>query len=179
VKSIKFPILYLFFAGVLVSILALNEYLPEKPAPIDASISKKIDATPTTEYPIVLEAQVEQGDIAWSDLSPREDLQGAVSVEITPVNLNNPDDTLLFDIALNTHSVDLSMDLASLSTLVTDNGLSIPGALWDAPVGGHHVSGVLSFLITESDNSLLTEANQLSLVVRDLDAAERVFTWQK
>lgn len=178
-KSIKFPTLVLILAGVAVFILALREFLPNNPAPEDASLPITTIATPTTEYPIVLEANGEQNDTAWQDLSPQQDQQGAISVEVTPVNLNDPGDTLLFEVALNTHSVDLSMDLASVATLSTDNGLVITGTLWDAPMGGHHVSGVLSFLMTESERSLLDEANQLTLVIRDLDADERVFNWQK
>ena len=178
-KSIKLPTLVLILAGVVVFTLALREFLLGNPAPVDASLPNTTVATPTTEYPIVLEASSVQSDSSWLDQSPQQDQQGAVSVDVTPVNLNDPGDTLNFKVALNTHSVDLSMDLASLSTLNTDNGLTITGTLWDAPMGGHHVSGVLSFSITESDLSLLVEANQLTLIIRDLEAAERVFNWHK
>ncbi len=158
-KSLKLPTLALILADVVVFTLALGEFLLDNSAPVDSSLPNTTVATPTTEYPIVLEANGEQSDTAWSYQSPQQDQQGAVSVEVTPVNLNDPGDTLYFKVALNTHSVDLSMDLASLSTLNTDNGLTINGTLWDAPMGGHHVSGVLSFSMAESDLSLLVEAN--------------------
>jgi hypothetical protein len=86
--------------------------------------------------------------------------------------------TLDFEVAMNTHSVDLSMDLAALATLSTDAGQQVGASAWQAPRGGHHVSGVLSFPATDGDgNDLLVGASQLTLTVRNLDAAARTFTW--
>ena len=56
-----------------------------------------------------------------TDLS-RTDSQGAVTVKITPQNLDNPDDTLKFDVVMDTHSVELSMDLSTSAILATDTG---------------------------------------------------------
>lgn len=127
-------------------------------------------------------AQIEEpsGDEAqslWPDGEVQFDDQGAVEVAITPLNLNAPDGSLNFDVGLNTHSVDLSMDLAPLTTLEADNGLGVQAVLWEAPRGGHHVSGVLSFPITVDGTSLLEGASYLTLRIRDVDAPERVFTW--
>ena len=44
------------------------------------------------------------------------DEQGAVSVAVTPVELSETGSALRFEVALNTHSVDLDMDLAELAT---------------------------------------------------------------
>ncbi len=106
------------------------------------------------------------------------DEQGAVVVEVTPLNLNTPDDTLEFEIALNTHSVDLSMDLVQLVTLTTNVGIVVQAASWDAPRGGHHVSGKLIFPSTSDGNSFLDEATKIILQIRDVDAAMREFEWQ-
>jgi hypothetical protein len=75
-----------------------------------------------------------------SDLA-RTDEQGAVVFQVTPLDLTNPTDTLDFDVAMNTHSVDLGIDLAPLSTLMTDTGLTLQATKWDAPGGCHHVDG--------------------------------------
>jgi len=107
----------------------------------------------------------------------RVDQQGAVTVEITPPKLSEASDTLEFEVALNTHSVDLSMDLAALSTLATDKGLVVPATKWNAPLGGHHVSGTLSFPANQDGKSVLAGAQRLTLTIRDLDAARRVFEW--
>ena len=42
-----------------------------------------------------------------NDSATRIDQQGAIIFEITPLNLDTPMDTLEFDVALTTHSIDL------------------------------------------------------------------------
>jgi hypothetical protein len=101
-----------------------------------------------------------------------------VTLVVTPLNLNNPGQTLDFDVAMETHSVDLSMDLAALSTLTTDAGRSVPATRWDAPLGGHHVAGKLSFPATVDGMPLLEGVTKLTLIVRDVDAPERAFVWE-
>ena len=108
----------------------------------------------------------------------RADDQGAVTLVVTPLNLNNPGETLDFDVAMETHSVDLSMDLAALTTLTTDTGRSVQATRWDAPRGGHHVAGKLSFPANVDGMSLLEGAAKLTLIVRDVDASERAFVWE-
>ncbi len=108
----------------------------------------------------------------------RTDSQGAVMVEVTPLNLQNPSDQIEFEVAMNTHMVNLSMNLAALSTLTTDTGLSVPAASWEAPAGGHHVSGKLVFPATQNGKSVLEGASQLTLTILKVDAPARVFEWQ-
>ncbi len=71
------------------------------------------------------------------------------------------------------------MDLAALATLTTDAGQAVPASLWDAPLGGHHVSGVLSFPSNIAGVPVLEGATRLTLTLINLDAAERVFTWER
>ncbi len=53
----------------------------------------------------------------------RHDAQGAVEVSVMPLNIHTEvKKTIDFEISMNTHSVDLSMDLATLSTLETNLG---------------------------------------------------------
>ena len=108
----------------------------------------------------------------------RSDQQGAVTVTVTPLNLENPSDQLEFDIALETHSVDLSMDLATLATLSTDTGVTVPATLWDAPRGGHHVAGKLIFPAMKDGESILEGATRLTLTILNVDAPSRVFEWE-
>ena len=107
----------------------------------------------------------------------RSDVQGAVTVNVTPLNLDNPSDELEFDIALETHSVDLSMDLATLATLTTDTGITVQATKWDAPRGGHHVEGTLIFPATKDGKAILDNASELTLMITDVDALSRVFQW--
>ncbi len=112
-----------------------------------------------------------------SESATRSDQQGAVTVTATPLNLDNPSDQLEFDIALETHSVDLSMDLATLATLTTDTGVTVPATLWDAPRGGHHVDGKLIFPATKDGKSILEGATKLTLTIVNVDASSRIFEW--
>jgi hypothetical protein len=107
----------------------------------------------------------------------RIDQQGAVIVEVTPVDLSGDAHELEFEVAMNTHSVDLSLDLAGLSTLRTDTGLSVAATQWSGPPGGHHVSGKLTFPANQAGKAILAGVKSLTLSIRDLDAAERVFEW--
>jgi hypothetical protein len=105
------------------------------------------------------------------------DEQGQISVAVTPLNLSAATTTLDFEVVLDTHSVDLSMDLTTLATLTTDNGHQVTATLWDAPQGGHHVAGVLSFPATIDGISLLDHASRLTVTIGNVDAPERAFTW--
>ncbi|MDO9348708.1 MAG: hypothetical protein Q7T47_05430 [Anaerolineales bacterium] len=108
----------------------------------------------------------------------RIDQQGAIIVEITPLNLDAPADTLEFDVVMDTHSIDLSMDLATLATLTTDTGITVQATLWDAPRGGHHVEGKLIFPALQKGKSILDGATKQTLTIDNVDAPSRVFEWQ-
>lgn len=115
----------------------------------------------------------------WDTQTPILDEQGTVTVEITPLNLTSSGETLDFQVSLNTHSVDLSMDLAMLATLATDTGRSVQALNWDAPLGGHHVEGVLSFPAMQEDGPILDSATSLILTIVEIDAPERTFVWER
>ena len=115
---------------------------------------------------------------ALSDSATRVDEQGAIVIEITPVNLGASTDTLEFDVVMNTHSIDLNMDLATLATLTTDTGIALPATIWDAPRGGHHVEGKLIFLSRKDGNSILEGASRLELTIINVEVPSRVFEWE-
>ncbi len=102
---------------------------------------------------------------------------GAIVVEITPVDLAASGDTLAFNVSLETHSVDLSMDLAAVSALTTDTGRSVNALSWDAPKGGHHVSGTLIFPANIDGARVLSGASKLTITITGLDAPTRTFAW--
>lgn len=107
------------------------------------------------------------------------DDQGAVTVSVTPLNVGAVEDTLNFDVSMDTHSVDLSMDLAELAILTTDNGRSLNAVSWDAVPGGHHISGQLAFPAMLDGTPLLADATSLTLTIQGVgvDAPTRTFTW--
>ena len=96
---------------------------------------------------------------------------------VKPLDLNSSADKLSFEVTLDTHSIDLSMDLAALATLTTDTGMSVQAIVWDAPLGGHHVSGTLSFPASVESKPILDGASKLTLIIKGVDAPERIFAW--
>ena len=82
---------------------------------------------------------------------------------------------------MDTHAVDLDgFDLKQLAVLRVD-GREIQPAGWDAPKGGHHRSGTLSFPATGSDGRPLITADtrSIELLIRDVAGVpERVFVWR-
>lgn len=107
-----------------------------------------------------------------------EDSQGNVTISVTPINFNNPGETIDFIIQMETHSVDLTMDLALLSTLTNNAEIEISPVKWDAPLGGHHVTGILSFPVITEGGNILYGAQTMELIIRDVDAPKRIYTWQ-
>jgi len=97
----------------------------------------------------------------------------AVAVDVTPLNLPGGGSTLDFEVAFNTHSVDLSFDPAAISVLRDDQGREYPAIVWEGPApGGHHRSGVLRFKV--SDNA----TDFIEVVIHDVAGVpERVFHW--
>lgn len=163
-------------AGV-IGIVALNPFRAAASsfAPPESSSAIVEDVEMVGDYPQSLEPVPSSVEL-WFSGSPKIDQQGAVVVEVRPLHLNMKNQTLYFGIAMNTHSVDLSMDLAKLATL--DSGTVISAEFWDAPAGGHHVSGVLSFVLSEAEIEAIKEAHEIQFSIVDVDAAERLFVWQ-
>lgn len=103
---------------------------------------------------------------------------GQVSVEVTWLG---PAAGPVFEVAMNTHSVDLDgYDLAKLAVLRTDKGQEVRPSRWDAPAGGHHRRGTLAFPDKAPDGGPLIGPNTawIELVIRDVAGVpERVFRW--
>lgn len=118
-----------------------------------------------------------ESDSSSNEEATRIDKQGAIIFEVTPDIIASPTDTFEFIVVLTTHSIDLSMDLATLATLTTDTGVSVESALWDAPRGGHHVEGKLIFPATKDGKPILEGATKLTLTILDVDAPTRIFEW--
>ena len=140
---------------------------PLETAPTDASLPTPPPAIQTSSAPA----------ISTENLA-RTDSQASVEFVVTPLNLTALGETLDFDVLMDTHSVDLSWDLAAQSVLATDTGLVVQGQGW--PVGsGHHFEGTLSFPAKTADGKVLLDgATKLTLTIKDAGAAERIFIWE-
>lgn len=93
------------------------------------------------------------------------------------VDWAGPAEGAVFDVTLDTHSVDLdALDLAD-AVLRNDRGETLTAEPWAAPKGGHHREGALTF---EGDTaSFFTDARWVELVLSGVgDLAERTVRWE-
>lgn len=105
---------------------------------------------------------------------PQSNSEKSVTVQVTPLNLPGGNETLDFEVAFNTHSVDLSFDPVAISVLRDDQGREYPVAGWEgAESGGHHRSGVLKFAAPENAPTFV------EVIIRDVAGVpERIFRWE-
>lgn len=94
-----------------------------------------------------------------------------VAVRLLDFQINQP---LVFEVALNTHSVDLVDDMTKISILRDDAGKEYTPTAWEgAGRGGHHREGKLEFA------AMTTKPKYVKLVLKDLaQVAEREFRWE-
>ncbi len=104
----------------------------------------------------------------------KENSGGNVTVIVKPkeLTIGNPPS---FEIAFDTHSVELDFDVAKSTSLTNDQGMSMGQATWDGtPSGGHHRKGILTF-----SQSLDTEVKQITLMLTNIVVIPaRTFTWR-
>jgi hypothetical protein len=148
-----------------------------RPSPTSTQYSQPTATAPTSQPTATVQAESTSAPTTTADSLTRVDEQGAVVIRVTPLNLTNPGETVDFEVDMNTHSVDLGMNLAELATLTTDTGQKIAAVKWEAPGGGHHVAGKLLFPSTTGGKPLLQGATKLALSLRDVSVPGRVFTW--
>ncbi len=134
-----------------------------------AACSASTNPTPTAP------AASTSGDTApvGSDLAQAKE-EASVTVTVTPLNLADPSAaTLDFEIALDTHSVDLAYDMMAIATLRNDAGQEVQPMNWNGPAGGgHHMSGTLSF------PQMKDRGKSLTLILRGVSSVpERAFVW--
>lgn len=98
---------------------------------------------------------------------------GSVAVKVTPLKMEPPA-PLEFDIAMDTHSVDLSDDMLKAVVLRDDSGMEYAPSAWDGPTaGGHHREGKIKFA------PLTMETKVLTLIVKNIAGVpERSFKWE-
>ena len=109
-------------------------------------------------------------DSGW-DLPLRRNDAGRVVIDVTPLTLSG--DAWEFEVAFNTHSVNLGFDVTEVGVLRCDQGQEYTPTAWDGSgSGGHHRSGVLKFAALDHPTSFV------EIVIRDVaEVPERVFRW--
>jgi len=106
-------------------------------------------------------------------LATKSNEGGSVTVEVTPtaLEIGKP---IVFEISMNTHSVDLSDDMTKIVILRDDTGKEYTPTAWEGgEAGGHHRGGTLKFA------ALTSKPKFVELVIKGLaKIPERVFRWE-
>ncbi|MBI5303873.1 MAG: hypothetical protein HY868_17180 [Chloroflexi bacterium] len=94
-----------------------------------------------------------------------------VDAQLLDFQLGQP---LVFDVAMNTHSVELADDMTKVSILRDNAGKEYKPTGWEgAGPGGHHREGKLKFA------AMTTKPQYVELVIKDLaKVPERAFRWE-
>lgn len=114
-------------------------------------------------------AAVSAGTLAEQVSSER-----GVTVRVTPRDVASTAKVWEFDVALETHSQDLTDDLKAAVTLIADDGAKHAPTAWDGdPAGGHHRKGVLRFA------PLKPQPETIELrILRQGESSARTFRWR-
>lgn len=112
--------------------------------------------------------------LSQEELNTQTNSEGAVDIEVTPLDISKSSDTWKFEIAMNTHSVTLDQDLTKVSVLKDEKGKEYSPTSWEgAPPGGHHREGTLVFA------PITSKSKELKLVIKGIgEIPERIFTWK-
>ena len=96
---------------------------------------------------------------------------GAVEIKVKPSQLE-VGKNILFTVTLDTHSAELSYDLAELASLEDNLGNNYRPEAWSGGKGGHHLSGELSFA------KLKSNAQSIKLNFEGIENEEVFFEWE-
>lgn len=111
---------------------------------------------------------------AAAQLATQKDSANGVTVAVTPGNLAADAKTWDFAVVFDTHSQDLSDDVARSAILLDDKGNEFKAVAWEgAAPGGHHRAGVLKFNAV-SPQPLAVELR----MTRPSEAKPRTFRWE-
>ena len=81
-------------------------------------------------------------------------------------------------VAMDTHSVDLDgSDLIELARVRLDGGAWVRPTAWDAPKGGHHRAGTLTF--SSLERQALAAAQLIELEIRDIGTPSHLLRWER
>ena len=110
-------------------------------------------------------------DRAAATLESQIKNMGAVEVEVTPINVDS-NSNMIFDVSLNTHSVDLSFDYTKIISAGDDEGKTYKALSWSGGREGHHLSGQIEL------EPISQEVAEIKLIIDGIDNQNAVFEWE-
>jgi len=119
-----------------------------------------------------VETQALVNDIETIDvLGSQTKSVGAVEVEVTPLSMKSGSN-VVFDVSLNTHSVELDYDYTEIAYLEDNLGNKYKAVEWTGEKGGHHLGGSLSF------DALEQKSTSVVLTISGIDGQDAAFEWK-
>lgn len=107
---------------------------------------------------------------------------GRVTVKATWQGQQEAGGPLVVRVVMDTHSVDLDgYDLSKMAVLRGGQGVEVAPLSWEAPPGGHHRDGVLTFPSTDGTGRpvLDSDVQVAEMVIRGVAGVpERVLSWE-
>jgi hypothetical protein len=104
-------------------------------------------------------------------LSSKVVVQNGLTIQATPQPFKYGD-PIKMSVAMDTHAGDLSYNFTQIAMLQDSNGTTYLPTSWSGPtIGGHHVSGALSFPPLDGQPS------SIKLVLKDVYGTDWNFEW--
>jgi hypothetical protein len=120
------------------------------------------------------------GTTPQSGAMTRTNEGGQITIKVT---WQGRDAGPVFTVEMDTHAVNLDgYNLQQLAVLRIDQQQEMQPSGWNAPTGGHHRSGILSFPATTASGTPVIGSNTrlITLLIRNVgNVPERVFTWTR
>jgi|SRR3989344_9444139 len=114
----------------------------------------------------------EAGNSSGGIWESKVNTEGDVTVKVTPLELSSKASEWKFDVGINSHSFELSQNLADVAVLADGQGKEYRPINWEgvAP-SGHHVEGILTF------KPIVPAPKFVELKILGIGAPVRSFAW--
>ena len=99
------------------------------------------------------------------------DDQASVTIKVTPKIIGVKLQENIFELSLNTHSVDLAYDFQKIIVLRDNLGNIYKASDWTGGRGGHHLKGEIIFSEIDKD------AKTIEMEVNEVGGVKRIFHW--
>lgn len=129
-----------------------------------------LSAKPKQEISAATSSKIETSEQVAAQSSQTKSM-GAVEVEVTPKTIESGKD-IVFQISLNTHSVELDYDYTKIATLADEQGNTYKTTTWTGGNSGHHLEGELVFA------ALSQSPKELTLTLEGIDNKSETFIWK-
>jgi len=110
-------------------------------------------------------------EVVTSEYTAQFKQMGEVEVEVTPIKLG-PGQDMVFNLTLNTHSVELSYDYKNIAWVEDNLGNEYKPQEWSGGEGGHHLEGELLF------DELTSDSKNAKLIIDGIDGEITEFEWE-